>query len=400
MKINEYKNKIIAGDAKEILHRFPDESIDCVLTSPPYWALRDYCIAGQIGLEPDFRDYIKKLCEVFDEAKRVLKPAGTCWVNIGETYGTGSGSGIRKGMQATNRGTQYNKGWQEYGKAGVPGMEKSLLQIPARFAIAMTDRGWILRNTIIWHKPNAMPQSVKDRFTMDFEYLFFFTKTPRYFFEQQLDPYTEPLNRWGGPKTKAGERVKGDQYAVQEREDREHRPNPKGRNKRSVWTISTRPCQEAHFATFPEELAKTPIKAGCPEFICSVCGQPRVKLFKKILIGRDESNTKYDTKNSAAGRLAQKRQAYRAMGLENPPAPEFIGYSNCGCDAEFIPGIVLDPFIGSGTTAVVARNLDRNFIGIELNPEYVAIAERRIAEIPQTLFNRQPNAGKFRKTPP
>jgi len=270
---------------------------------------RDYCIEGQLGMEPSFHEYIEKLCVVFDECARVLKPTGTCWVNLGDTYGTRSGSGVRKGKQATNRGTQYNKGWQEKGKAGVIGMEKCLLQIPARFAIAMCDRGWILRNTIIWQKPNAMPQSVKDRFTVDFEYLFFFVKSQSYFFKQQLDPYTAPLNRWGGPKTKASEHKKGDGYAVLEREDRERRPNPEGRNKRCVWSISTKPCKDAHFATFPPELVETPIKAGCPP-----------------------------------------------------------------------GGTVLDPFCGSGTTGIVARNLGRKFIGIELNPAYIEIAEKRMAQ--------------------
>src|SRR3990167_1694825 len=145
---------IIHGDALTILKGMPDATIDCVVTSPPYFALRDYYIEGQLGMEPSFHEYIEKLCVVFDECARVLKPTGTCWVNLGDTYGTGSGSGVRKGKQATNRGTQYNEGWQKKGKVGVIGMEKCLLQIPARVAIAMCDRGWILRNTIIWQKPN------------------------------------------------------------------------------------------------------------------------------------------------------------------------------------------------------------------------------------------------------
>ena len=168
----------------------------------------------------------------------------------------------------------------------------------------MTERGWILRNTIIWHKPNAMPQSVKDRFTMDFEYLFFFTKSQKYCFRQQLDSYTAPLNRWGGPKTKSGEHRKGDEYAVLEREDRARRPNQEGKNKRCVWSINTKPCKDAHFATFPSELVETPIKAGCPK-----------------------------------------------------------------------GGIVLDPFMGSGMTGVVAKKLGCDFIGIELNPAYIEIAQ-------------------------
>lgn len=324
MKIEQCKNKILLGDAAEILRKLPDESIDCAVTSPPYWALRDYSIEGQIGLESAFQQYIEKLCEVFDEIKRVLKSSGTCWVNMGDTYGTGSGSGVRIGKQATNRGTQYNRGWQEKGKAGVKGMGKCLLQIPSRFAIAMCERGWILRNEIIWHKPNAMPQSVKDRFTVDFEKLYFFTKSQKYFFEQQFDKanydgrkdtlmkgsakYNQPVIPGQKPHTMA---LRG-----HERWQKDDRGNYV-RNKRCMWTINTRPFKGAHFATFPAGLVETPIKAGCPE-----------------------------------------------------------------------GGIVLDPFIGSGTTAVVAQNLGRDFIGIELNPEYIAIAEKRIAEIPRTLFDR------------
>jgi len=308
MKVEQYKNQILLGDAKETLRRLPSESIDCVMTSPPYWALRDYRVDRQIGLETTFQQYIEKLCEIFDEAKRVLKPAGTCWINMGDTYGTGSGSGVRTGKQATNRGTHYNCGWQEKGKAGVNGMEKCLLQIPARFAIAMCDRGWILRNEIIWHKPNAMPQSVKDRFTVDFEKLFFFVKSRTYSFEKQYDPYTKPLNRWSGTRLDATGKSKWDEGTGQKNyRNRNMRPNISGRNKRCVWSINTRPQKDSHFATFPPALVEIPIRAGCPE-----------------------------------------------------------------------GGIVLDPFIGSGTTAVVACSLGRSFVGIDLNPAYVAIANKRL----------------------
>lgn len=302
MKIEQCKNKILLGDAAEIIRKLPDESIDCVVTSPPYWALRDYSVDRQIGLEPDFRQYVEKLCEVFDEVKRVLKSSGTCWVNLGDTYGTGSGAGVRIGKQATNRGTQYNRKWQEKGKAGVKGMEKCLLQIPARFAIAMCDRGWILRNEIIWHKPNAMPQSVKDRFTVDFEKIFFFVKSRSYLFETQYDPYTKLLNHLDG-----------------------NRPVAVGRNKRCIWSINTRPQKDAHFATFPPALVETPIKAGCTE-----------------------------------------------------------------------GGIVLDPFIGSGTTAEVAHLLGRNFIGIELNPDYVIIANKRLGR----ALGKNPDGVLAKNIPP
>lgn len=308
MRIMQYQNKILLGDALTILRKLPNESIDCVMTSPPYWALRDYEVTGQIGVEPGFQEYIEKLCRIFDEIKRVLKPTGTCWVNMGDTYGTGSGSGVRTGKQATNRGTQYNRGWQEKGKAGVKGMGKCLLQIPNRFAISMCERGWILRNEVIWHKPNAMPQSVKDRFTVDFEKLFFFVKSQSYRFETQFEPYTKPLNRWGGTRLIANGTSEWDKGTGQKNyRSRNMRPNDAGRNKRCVWSINTHPQKDSHFATFPPALVEIPIKAGCLE-----------------------------------------------------------------------GGVVLDPFIGSGTTAVVARSLGRIYIGIDLNPAYVAIAKKRL----------------------
>jgi site-specific DNA-methyltransferase (adenine-specific) len=186
-------NKIYQGDALEVLKSFPSGSVDCVVTSPPYWALRDYGVEGQLGLEPTFQEYINKLCDIFDEVKRVLKKEGNCWVNLGDTYsGSGNGSGDKtyKDRQHIKR-EKFDliyKG-QKAGKTELP--DKCLIQIPSRFAIEMCDRGWVLRNEIVWHKPNCMPASVKDRFTVDFEKIFFFVKSKKYYFEQQLEPVSE-----------------------------------------------------------------------------------------------------------------------------------------------------------------------------------------------------------------
>ncbi|MCK9578743.1 site-specific DNA-methyltransferase [bacterium] len=307
-------NKIIQGNALQILKTFPADSIDSVVTSPPYWNLRDYNMKGQLGNEPTFYAYLESLLSIFDEVKRVLKPTGTCWVNLGDTYGTSSGSGIRKNKQATNRGTQFNKGWQERGKSGVKGLEKSLCQIPARFAIEMTNRGWILRNEIIWQKPNCMPQSVKDRFTMDFEKIFFFTKNRKYYFKQQFDLANYDGRKdtimKGSPKYNTEVMPGRKPHTMAARGHERWQIDSEGnriRNRRCVWNIATRPFSGAHFATFPERLVETPIKSGCPD-----------------------------------------------------------------------GGVVLDPFIGSGTTALVAQRLGKNFIGIELNKKYCEIAEERI----------------------
>lgn len=260
-----HTNKIYQGDALEVLKTLPSESINCCVTSPPYWALRDYGVEGQLGLESNFNNYINKLCDIFDEVKRVLRKDGTLWVNIGDTYGTQGGQ---------NRDT--NKDYSKYNSIKLknteigsillkePNMHKNLCNIPARFSVEMQNRGWILRNVIIWYKPNCMPSSVKDRFTVDFEYVYFFVKNKKYWFEQQLEPVTETsLNRanygWNcdRPSTQSNNGIHTNKMG-------KRFVNEAGRNKRCVWRVTTKPYKEAHFATYPKELIEPMIKAGCP----------------------------------------------------------------------------------------------------------------------------------------
>jgi len=169
----------------------PDESIDCVVTSPPYWALRDYGVDGQLGLEADFNEFIGKLCSVFDEVRRVLKQQGTCWVNIGDTYYTKSGTNFKRQSSTMSDDYVERAGLERANELRGRGLlpAKSLVQIPARFALEMCRRGWILRNEIIWWKPNCMPTNARDRFTVDFEKVFLFVKSKRYWFEPQHEPY-------------------------------------------------------------------------------------------------------------------------------------------------------------------------------------------------------------------
>jgi DNA modification methylase len=320
--------RIIQGDSLEVLKTLPDESVDCVITSPPYWALRDYGCEGQLGLEPTFQEYIDKLCNIFDEAKRVLKKEGTCWVNIGDTY-MGNSSYSEKGRQGfgNDKIGMINKTKKEVklvkatdgGKYGVKDIgdrlkcfgsdevkDKCLCQIPSRFAIEMTNRGWILRNEIIWHKPNCMPSSVEDRFTVDFEKVFFFVKSKKYYFEQILEPYESEPSESDRNRNKAGEKYNGTGLFSEGERDYYCKG---GRNKRTVWSITTKGFSEAHFATYPEALVEPMIKSGCP-----------------------------------------------------------------------LGGIVLDPFSGSGTTGRVAIDNGREYIGIELNPEYIKIQEKRLMQ--------------------
>lgn len=249
-------NHIFKGDAKSILKSLPGESVDMVMTSPPYWALRDYHVKGQLGLESNFEEYILKLCDVFDEVKRVLKEHGTCWVNLGDTY---SGNSTGKTDIKYSEYMKYQQRKLQKRSNGYP--EKSLCMIPLRFAVEMVKRSWILRNVIIWHKPNAMPSSVRDRFTVDFEYLFFFVKSKNYYFNQAREPHKKESiertkHKW------EGHRESGSSYAGMDIRKMCH---PDGRNKRCVWSICTKPLKEEHFASYPQELCRIPIEAGCPK---------------------------------------------------------------------------------------------------------------------------------------
>lgn len=362
-------NRIITGEALAELKKLPDESIDCVMTSPPYWGLRDYGVEGQLGLEPDFRDFIKNLCDIFDEVKRVLKKTGTCWVNLGDTYG-----GTKQGNTESNKNP--NTVTDSFKKSG--GQEKSLVQIPSRFAIEMTDRGWILRNEIIWYKKNVMPSSVKDRFTVDFEKIFFFTKNRRYYFEQQFEP-TNPDVGW----LKSSVRKRGKNERINRTPNDKREPieghvvagfNEEGRNKRTVWQINPKPFSEAHFAVFPPKLVETPVKSGCPEFVCKKCGKARERLLDTKTLERYEL-----PKGDPRYRPDRYDKKYPGKGMRYAEVID-KGLTDCGCNAGFESGVVLDPFFGSGTTALVAEKLNRKWLGIELNPEYVKIAEKRLGQ--------------------
>ncbi len=263
------ENVILQGDALTKLKELPDQSVNMCMTSPPYWALRDYGVDGQFGLEPTFDLYIKHLCDIFDEVKRCLKDDGTCWVNLGDTYYGGGKDGkyCKKGVSDIQLGNKGSLGVVGSKFKNMDYKDKCLTMIPQRFALEMINRGWILRNTIIWYKPNCMPSSVKDRFTVDFEYIFFFSKNKKYYFEQQLEPHNP---KYAYDWNKQNER-KGVNYNL-ETKDRKTEGRKRseffgegGRNKRTVWKICPKPFKEAHFAVYPEELCETPIKAGCPE---------------------------------------------------------------------------------------------------------------------------------------
>jgi len=369
-------NTIIQGDCLEQLKKLPDDSINCCMTSPPYWALRDYGVDKQLGLEPTFEEYINKLCDIFDEVKRVLRKDGTCWVNIGDTYcgGHAGGSTHPKGSSVVEKGgvPQHTKKGRPAGNLGNTYTEKCLIMIPFRFAIEMQNRGWILRNVIIWHKPNCMPSSVKDRFTVDFEYIFFFVKNKKYWFETQYEPsvdkesYTGRKQRYSlsidniDPKHNAMKGFKKNTGKCY--------PN---RNKRTVWRICPKPFKEAHFAVYPEELCETPIKAGCPEFVCNKCSNPKILEIKREVI--------HNRVNKRKDANVRPDNYERIPNDWKPKEEKILGYKpTCKCNSGFSGGIVLDPFFGAGTTGLVALKQNKQFIGIELNPEYIEIAKARL----------------------
>lgn len=245
---------LYCDDSLKILEQFPEQSVDMIITSPPYWALRDYHVDGQLGQETTFNEFVINLVAYFCAAKRVLKNKGSIWVNLGDTYYSKSkGTGGPSKKQLSNKGSRYNP--VKLSGNGLP--EKSLCLIPSRFAIEMQNIGFVLRNDIIWHKPNQMPTSAKDRFTLDYEHLFFFTlDNKKYYFEQQKEPAKYAGDNRGARTDNRDRQGLG----------RTHGITKETKNKRSVWSINTQPIQGMnHFAKFPEKLIETPIKAGCPE---------------------------------------------------------------------------------------------------------------------------------------
>lgn len=308
--------EILQGDCRDVLGSLADGSINCCVTSPPYFGLRDYGVEGQLGLEPTPDEFVSAMVEVFREVRRVLRDDGTLWLNLGDSYARNPA----KGTTGTPNGRNLEKmGYS--GGAGVPSglKEKDLIGIPWRVAFALQADGWYLRQDIIWHKPNPMPESVTDRCTKAHEYIFMLSKSPRYYFDNEAikEPSAQDPKVFGRGGATASRGKQGYAAASGGEQNRAQRDNSGGygttgfRNRRSVWTVGTRPFAGAHFATFPPDLIDPCVLAGCP-----------------------------------------------------------------------VDGTVLDPFFGAGTTGLVAQKHGRNCVGIELNPDYIAIANERLGLAP------------------
>ena len=359
------KDIILQGDCLELMKRMPTGCVDMVITSPPYFNLRDYGVNGQIGKEEDFNSYIDSLISVFDEVHRILKEDGSCWVNIDDVY-----------------------------------CDQSLLCIPDRFKIRMTERGWICRNEIIWHKPNAMPSSAKTRFNNDYEKMFFFTKKKKYFFQTQYEPFKSSVS-----KKKLGNAGVG-KYQDAEQEASVRQGMTKKRGEKLVFLRKNLPEQEEFISFMRSKTSvdiideSTDLKRSKIEHWFrkdkSGFSYPSVEDWNKIkwLLDDwsdefklfDKRMTDVTIETDDILKNAHKGRVKRAVWSIN--TKPFKGYHYAAFPEELVKtpilacttegGIVLDPFSGSGTTAVVAKKMNRHYIGMDLNESYVDIACERL----------------------
>ena len=383
---------ILVGDVRRRLAEIPDGTIHCCITSPPYWGLRNYGQDGQIGLEVSPAGYVTEMVDVFREVKRVLRDDGVLWLNLGDTYvGTGSKGDCKDPKYAEGRNGQTvainNK---------VQGLKsKDLVGIPWRVAFALQDDGWYLRQDVIWHKPNPMPESVTDRCTKSHEYLFMLTKSPHYYFDNRA--IQEEATGYDGrkatvhqPSEKYGETELAPNLSIQsiaskptERWKFDEDGIPV-RNKRSVWSVPTKPFKGAHFAVMPEALVDPCIRASISLHGC--CAQCHAPYQRQLEWGEaPERAPRENLLNVIPGR--DKPSRLQSQAMEKRQSATIGWQKTCTCDTtETTESLVLDPFTGSGTVAVVALRYKANFIGTELNPDYVAIANERITS-DQPLFN-------------
>ncbi|MFT3855118.1 MAG: site-specific DNA-methyltransferase [Ilumatobacteraceae bacterium] len=336
-------NRILIGDARAMLGQLPDSSVDCVVTSPPYFRLRNYQHDQQIGLEPSVDGWVDELRLVARGLKRVLKPTGTFWLNLGDTYA-------------------------RHARDGAP--PKSLLLGPERLALALVADGWVLRNKVIWSKPNPMPTSIRDRLSCTWEVVYCFAQARSYFYDldairiphrshgRSQAPRQPPRPAWRVPPGWRAP-LTGSNNGLGAYKASGLPGHPLGKNPGDVWTIPTAAYRGAHHAVYPERLVERILHVACPPIVCISCGQPWRRQRHRIIEGRAVSG---------------------AMRTD------------CGCGTSTTtPGVVLDPFIGAGTTAVVAERLHRHWLGIELNPDFAAQANARI-KAARTLTTEQPEA--------
>jgi DNA modification methylase len=369
------------GDCRQLLAAMPDESVHCVVTSPPYFGLRDYGVAGQIGLEPTPDAFVAEMVAVFRDVRRVLRDDGTLWLNLGDSYASSSKGSGGPDSSSTIVGTPAGGNGQRFDPrrvaCGVP--DKNLLGIPWRVAFALQADGWYLRQDIIWSKPNPMPESVTDRCTKAHEYLFLLSKSARYWYD--ADAVAEAAVFPGDNRAERTDTRKDVDPMCMDGGSRSRTGNPTGdtRNRRSVWTVATQPFSEAHFATFPPDLIEPCIKAGCPKQCCAKCGAPVTNATKTSYAPTTRTPPPNKGHIGAFGERAANMTRDGFIPNREKIIEDLGQVAGCACDAGTMPGTVLDPFGGAGTTGLVADRLGRNAILLELNPTYAEMARRRIA---------------------
>lgn len=440
------RNVIVASDCLAYVRSLPDASVNCVITSPPYWMQREYGVEGEWGSEPSIEEYIANLVELFREIRRALRDDGTVWLNLGDKYANDTKWGGRtsgKHVEALHG----NGAGRDKLQTGFP--PKSLLLLPHRVAIALEDDGWIVRMDVVWEKPNPLPESVKDRPTRAHEYVFMITKSPHYWYD--AEPLKTPIkptsikrrgravsadhkNSDGAPgqsphsmfaprPNKNAQRNHGAGVPLLGRETFNERwaqkPNPHrndgggtearaafnesyedprhaaGANARSVWSISPEGFKGAHYATYPRELVKRCLLAGCPQKCCATCGAPYIRITEREFVPQGDVSAEKGVKGAGEQKVGQ-RQGEALFGWSGTPrgttATSRLGWRpTCSCDTtETTPGVVLDPFMGSGTTALVARMAGRDYAGCDLDPRNIELAAKRIANPRRKSFMERP----------
>jgi len=385
------------GDALEVLRTMPAGCVQTCATSPPYYALRDYGIAGQIGLESTPEEYVAKMVSVFAEVRRVLRDDGTLWLNMGDSYASGEvGRHDARSPRAKEFGCVQMDGARQSHRPNTGLKPKDLLGMPWRVAFALQQDGWYLRSDIIWHKPSPMPESVRDRPTKAHEYLFLLAKRPRYFYDGEAireageSPEISPQQYALKLETTSEawyQRVDG-RHANDGFKSGNHRGGwvpPGGRNKRSVWVVTSEPYPEAHFATFPEALVEPCILAGTSAHgCCPTCGAPWRRMMERKFYGDCRAGLR--DQDGVTGKHLWRGLKDAPGGYESPITTGW--QPSCHCPAALpVPCVVLDPFAGSGTTLAVALRHGRRALGVELNPAYVALAAKRIgAQVEKTTL--------------
>jgi DNA modification methylase len=388
MLLNGRDWEIRQGDSLDLLRSMPDGCVQTVITSPPYWGLRDYGVSGQLGLETTPEEFVAKMVEVFREVRRVLRDDGTLWLNLGDSYASNPASGGKQSSKMT--GGEHKRTPKTMTYVRPDNLKpKDLIGMPWRVAFALQADGWYLRSDIIWAKPNPMPESVTDRPTKAHEYLFLLSKSERYYYDCDAIREKPTLREQANPDEYQYEARRSDDlvnYGMSKKTTSgiygTPTTHPAGRNKRTVWTIPTHPFPEAHFATFPPALVEPCILAGSSHKACLVCGAPWERVVEK--------ETHSAPVEERTGRVGHNGAPPQQSGwFWKPPTVRGENWQpTCKCPDNDGSGrcIILDPFSGSGTTVMVALRHGRRGIGLELNPEYVAMSERRIMN-DNPLFN-------------